>query len=297
MPVVTLPNGMVVESASRNEALFLYNVFFGTDENLKHGLELRDGDCVFDIGANVGLFSAALARDHRGLRLVLFEPVPDTFAMLERNAERILGDSSVTLVRAGVSSVPGQATFEVDRGSSIAAAASPFLRQVEASSRSARRQAGLLAWARAAVSDGERAGVIPAQAARRLNTALDNRLLRPFALAAVWALPAVVGLKRRLTRRRIVCELTTVSAAMREHGIEQIDLLKVDAEGAEWEVLQGIDESDWPRIRQLTVEIHVAQLVDRVRAFLEEKGYEVTVDHDDWQLGELLGFRNLYAHR
>jgi FkbM family methyltransferase len=297
MPVVTLPNGMVVESASKSEALFLYNVFFGGDDYVKHGLELRSGDIVFDVGANIGLFSAALAKDHAGLRLVLFEPVPDTFTMLERNSERLLGNATVTLVQAGVSSAPGKATFEVDRGSSMGAAASPFLREIEASSRSARQRAGLLAWARAGVADGERAGLIPARAARRLNAALDNRLLRPVALALAWALTAAVGLKRRFTRTRVVCELTTVSQAMRQHGIDRIDLLKIDAEGAEWEVLQGIDESDWPRIRQLTVEVHVTHLVDRTRAFLEDKGYEVIVDRDDWQLGEVLGFQELYARR
>ena len=97
---------------------------------------------MFDIGANVGLFSASLAERHHDLRLVLFEPVPDTFAMLERNAERLFGDATVTLVRAGVSSAPGTTTFEVDTDSSIAAGASSFLREIEASSRSARRQAG-----------------------------------------------------------------------------------------------------------------------------------------------------------
>lgn len=96
---------------------------------------------------------------------------------------------------------------------------------------------------------------------------------------------------------RVECELTTVSHAMREHGIDRIDLLKVDAEGAEWPVLQGIDEADWPRIRQLVLEVHGAELADRIRALLESKGYEVSVDRDDWKLPELMGFGLLYARR
>jgi hypothetical protein len=297
MPLVTLPNGAVVESPNEKEALFLYNVFFGSGDYFKHSFELHDGDCVFDIGANVGLFSAALAQRHRGLRIVLFEPVPDTFAMLERNAGRLFGDATVTLVEAGVSSEPGTTTFEFDRGTSIGAAATPFLREVEASSSSARRRAGLLTWARAAVADGKRAQLIPDRAARRLDAALGRRLLRPLAFAAIWLALAVVGLKRRLTRRRVVCRLTTVSAAMREHDIDRIDLLKVDAEGAELAVLQGIDDDNWPRIRQLSVEVHVTALYEPVRALLEAKGFDVVVDQDDWQLPELLGFKNLYARR
>jgi FkbM family methyltransferase len=221
--------------------------------------------------------------------------VPDTFTMLERNAQRLFGDATVTLVQAGVSSTPGTATFEFDTNSSMAAGASVFLREVESSSHSARRRAGRLAWARAAVADGERAGLIAPPRARRLNAALGNRLLRPVAFAAVWGVQTVVRLRRR--PKRADCELTTVSAAMREHGIECVDLLKIDAEGAEWAILQGIETDDWPRIRQLTVDVHVTEFVDRIQALLEEKGYKVTVDEDDWRLPDLLGFRNVYARR
>ena len=35
-----------------------------------------------------------------------------------------------------------------------------------------------------------------------------------------------------------------------------MDLLKVDVERAELEVLMGIDAADWPRIRQIAMEVH-----------------------------------------
>ncbi len=297
MPVVTLPNGMVVEAPNDREAEFLYHEIFEAGPYLKHGLVISDGDCVFDVGANVGLFSASLALRHRDLRLVLLEPVPHNFEILERNAERALGTARVTLVQAGVSSAPGMATFEFNGAWTFAAGAGPFLREVEAGSRSARRAAGRLAWNRAAVDDGERAGLIPGSTARRLRSALGNPFLRPFTFAAMWAFFALARLKARRGRCRIDCEVTTVSAAMREHNIDRIDLLKIDVEGAEWAVLQGIEEPDWPRIHQLTVEVHVTGLVDRIRRLLEEKGYVVTVDRDDWLLPHLLGFRYLYARR
>ncbi len=298
MPVVTLPNGMVVETPNDKEASFVYNEIFESGTYLKHGLEIGDGDCVFDVGANVGLFSASLAQRHRDLRLVLFEPVPETFAMLERNAERLLGDARVTLVRAGVSSAPGTATFESDPSWTIDAGAASFLREIEASSRSSRREAGLLAWNRAAVDDASRAGVIRASTAARLHAALSNRVLRPFALGVIWAIFAVSALNRRRRRRRIDCELTTISAAMREHDIDRIDFIKVDVEGAEWAALEGIEESDWPRIRQLALEVHdVDGRVGRVRALLEDKGYKVVVAQDEWRLLELQGIRMVYAHR
>jgi FkbM family methyltransferase len=179
----------------------------------------------------------------------------------------------------------------------MAAGAAPFLREVETTADSARRRAGRLAWNLAAVADAERLGMVSAPTARRLERALNSRVLRPFAFAALWTLVAVLKRRQSRTRHRIECEMTTVSAAMREHGIERVDLLKIDAEGAEWPTLRGIEASDWPRIHQLVLEVHGEALTERIRMFLSDKGYTVAVDSDGWCLPELMGFRMLYARR
>ncbi len=297
MPLSTLPNGMVVETQSDAEAAFLYHEIFDQLAYLKHGLEIGDGACVFDVGANVGLFSASLAERYRNLRLVLFEPMPETFAMLGRNAERLLGDARVTLVNAAVASAPGTTSFEFDPTWTLAAGAAPARRAMEAGHRSARRRAGLLAWNRAALAEAERAGMISAAAARRLDTALGNPLLRPFTFAGIWLFFALAGWKARRNRQRVACEVTTVSAAMRTYDIDRIDLLKVDVEGAEYEVLEGIEDADWPRIRQVALEVHVDGDEHRVRSFLEGKGFDVAVEEDDRRLLELMGMRLVYARR
>jgi hypothetical protein len=179
----------------------------------------------------------------------------------------------------------------------MSAGASPFLREIDESSRAARRKAGRLAWNLGIVADAERLGAVSPRGARRMERALDNRLLRPLAFAAIWAFVALTRAKRRREVRRVECELTTVSQAMRDHDVDRIDLLKVDAEGAEWPVLQGIEETDWPRIRQLVLEVHGEELAKRICALLEEKGYEVHVDNDGWRVPELMGFKLVYARR
>ena len=92
------------------------------------------------------------------------------------------------------------------------------------------------------------------------------------------------------------CELRTVSQVIEEHGLERVDLLKVDVERAERDVLAGIEERDWSRIRQLVVEVH--DLDGRLRAILERVrglGYSVEVDQDpDWAGTEV---HMLYARR
>jgi FkbM family methyltransferase len=58
-------------------------------------------------------------------------------------------------------------------------------------------------------------------------------------------------------RRRITCPIMRLSTAIRRNSLERIDLLKIDVEGAELDLLEGIDETDWPIIRQIAMECSV----------------------------------------
>lgn len=85
--------------------------------------------------------------------------------------------------------------------------------------------------------------------------------------------------------RAMTCELRRLSAVMEEESITAVDLLKVDVEWAEVEVLAGIDEQDWPRIRQVIVEVHDADgRCALVAGQLRGRGFTVAVEQDpEWQ--------------
>ena len=291
MPLTTLPNGLTLETSTSREAVFLYREIFERGSYMRHGIEVGDGATVLDVGANVGAFSVALAQRHRDLRLVLFEPIPDTFALLRRNAERLLGGARVTLVCAGISSAPGRVTFRIPPSSALATAhpstCSPNAGKV-----------GIPIWVRAGLEDARRAKQIRPRLATVIERGLEHRVLRPVILGAILAAVGGVSFAHRVMTKHLECELTTISKALREYGIDAVDLAKIDVEGAEWEVLQGIDESDWPRIRQLAIEVHdVDGRVARMRDVLEAKGYRVVVEPADWATHRLMGLHMLYASR
>ncbi|ASO20715.1 FkbM family methyltransferase [Actinoalloteichus hoggarensis] len=71
-----------------------------------------------------------------------------------------------------------------------------------------------------------------------------------------------------------IARLSTVLA--RHGGTRPIDLLKIDVEGAELDVLRGIDDADWPRIRQVVAEVEDFHgRLAAFRALLAEKGFTV----------------------
>lgn len=84
---------------------------------------MPDGARLFDVGANVGAFALSAARKVRGARIHAFEPVPDTFALLEKHL-RMNGAVGVRAHPWGLSEKPGAVTFRIsDQGSANASAA------------------------------------------------------------------------------------------------------------------------------------------------------------------------------
>lgn len=53
-------------------------------DELRMALSLiKDGDCVLDIGANVGFYSTAIARKYRDCRIYAIEPIQETYYKLQ----------------------------------------------------------------------------------------------------------------------------------------------------------------------------------------------------------------------
>ena len=78
---------------------------------------LRPGDWALDIGANVGHYTMRMAElVGRSGRVLAFEPVPDTFALLTANA-RLLKDENVSLFNIAASDGVAAVNIEIPRSS------------------------------------------------------------------------------------------------------------------------------------------------------------------------------------
>jgi hypothetical protein len=82
-----------------------------------------------------------------------------------------------------------------------------------------------------------------------------------------------------------------------ELKVEQINLLKIDCEGAEEEALLGLTEGHWDVVEQVVVEVHdIDGRLARIEALLRNHGLtEMVTEKEDALAHTKLS--NVYAHR
>lgn len=94
----------------------------------------------------------------------------------------------------------------------------------------------------------------------------------------------------------LTCELRTLSSVLSEESLVQVDLLKIDVEKAELDVLRGVDEDDWPRIRQIVAEVHdQGGRRATISEMLAQRGFSVTTEQETMWHGT--DVHMLYARR
>ncbi|MGV3605429.1 MAG: FkbM family methyltransferase [Planctomycetaceae bacterium] len=264
-----LPNGLEAFGLSQADTAIVYEEIFVNDCYLQEGISLHDGDTVLDIGANTGMFLLRLNASRKKLNVFSFEPIPAIHAALRENAQRCT-NLSVTTEQVGLSRQAGEATFTFFPTVSCTSTMFPIDGAEE------RKRARDFI-----ISQFEKQPWIVRNFLRLVPAKIQT---------------GIAELVRRFYSQRQVirCPLTTLSEVIRRHKLTKIDLLKMDTERAEQEILAGIEAQDWPKIRQIAMEVHDGDgPLKAVKNLLESHGFRVTVQQD-----ELLSYNHmLYARR
>lgn len=79
------------------------------------------------------------------------------------------------------------------------------------------------------------------------------------------------------------CPTLTLAGLLADEGLERVDLLKLDCEGAEWDILPAA-EAVLPTIRQICMEFHCERgwTAPKIAEWLRNKGFSVTYTSGDW---------------
>ncbi len=217
--------------------------------------------CVVDIGANIGMFTLAVLQRCADPTIYAFEPSPQTFEVLSGNAA--LYGRNVHVFNCGVSDRSKQAIFTFYENSSVFS--------------------GFQA------DEQEDAHAILAVIENMLSELdLEPEERRRYAEELF---------QGRLDKREVECPLVSLSDVIAQHGLERIDLVKLDAEKSELDVLRGISEQDWPKIRQIVVEVHDSEgpILTEVLDTLKRHGFSVAVEEET--LLERSGLFNVFGRR
>jgi hypothetical protein len=60
----------------------------------------------------------------------------------------------------------------------------------------------------------------------------------------------------------MVVPAVTLESVFRDHDVERCGLLKIDCEGAEFNILPSLSPATWLRIEQLAMEVHKPRVAD-----------------------------------
>lgn len=256
---LTLPGGLRVVAPHAPEAAYLYVDVFEHHTYRRGGVRYPPGGTYFDVGANIGLFTLYALEHAPGARVCAFEPAPPLVEALRRNTE----------AREGVSVFPYALGEHAGTGTLTYY---PTL-----------------------------TGMSSLYPNREQERALLSAILKNLARHGGEGAGGLLAHSEELVEERLhsvtfPCELRTLSQALAETGVDTVDLLKIDVQKAELDVLRGVAAGDWPRLRQVVVEVHdFAGQADAVAALLRGRGFTVAVEQDRLHEGAVIRF--VYAVR
>ncbi|MEU9443040.1 FkbM family methyltransferase [Streptomyces sp. NPDC048304] len=255
-----LPNGLTVWHQNEAETKHFYEDIFDHRTYAKNGITIPDGATVVDVGGNIGLFSLFAHYEAKDVRVFTFEPAPPMFELLSRNTAE--HGVNATLFNIGVSDAESTATFTFYPRSSGMSSFHPDEEEEKHNLRT------IIANQQKTGADAEVAELVSS------DDLLDVRF------------EAI----------EFTATLRPLSAVIREQGIERIDLIKIDVQKSERQVIDGIEEADWPKIQQMVLEVHDADgQVARLTELLRGHGFTVTAEQDELYVGT--DIHNIYAVR
>jgi FkbM family methyltransferase len=198
----------------------------------QEGVSISPDDIVFDVGANIGVFTLFAAK--QGAQVYAYEPIPQTFEVLQHNIHLHGFESTAHARNIGLS----------DRAEEKFMFHYPALSVCDS-------WAAQDDWFKLMTENWE-------------DTLEILKVADPDEFRAIRSLESK-SLQRDAVRRvierisaspvKIKCKFDALSGVIAQENIRSISLLKLDAELADWEILRGVKVEDWQRIRQVAMEI------------------------------------------
>ena len=257
-----LPNKTKIVHLNKYETDYVYNEIFNDKVYMRNGITINDGDTIIDIGANIGLFTLFVNQQCNDPFVFSFEPSPEVFELLKLNSK--LYGRQTKVYNKGVSDRRKREAFTYYPESTV--------------------------FSGFAADDHEDR--------EALKQIIDNIIENEIQSDDLNLKKYSDDISReRLKSEFYECDVVSVSDIIEENKIQKVDLLKIDAEKSELEILNGINAEDWPKIKQVVLEVHdkKGSKLEEVKGILKEMGFLVSVKEENYL--QRSGLFTLYARR
>ncbi|MAQ70477.1 MAG: hypothetical protein CMD23_05220 [Flavobacteriales bacterium] len=265
MKKINLNDGTPIYCLKENEAIVL-------DEHIKgylsYDVNIKNGDTIVDVGANIGVFGLRLSNTFLNVNIHAFEPIPEIYKVLEKNAQISRNKNFKTYMR-GVSNENKELDFTYYPNSPALSTAQPEIWEKD--------QNNFISAVQGNISNAPKkfwwAKLIP-------------KFLTPL-------------IAKHLTSnsQKITSSVITLSHLIETEKINTINLLKIDCEGEEINVLLGIKTEHWNIIQAIVMEVNdIENNIQKAKKLLAQKGFQ------NIRLEKEKGFEktkliNIYAHK
>lgn len=279
---ITLDNGTVVSNLQDSEERWdVTSQLVHIKQYFKYGIMIKSGDTIFDIGANIGMFGL-IAYDMcmQNADVYCFEPVEDIFEDLEKNLACVDTDR-LRAFPFGFSDRNGEIEFTYYPNAPALSTIHPenmqkgLQQMIDSIDQNMEKVPGLFVKGQESTESPE----LPEKESR------FNRMR------------TLLGLRTAFQERKITCEVKKLTQFIHEEGIEKIDLLKIDVNGSELDIINGIQKEDFSRINQVVIEVPLGgEKLEIIKNILESCGFsKVTVEEQDPVINKGLSYYIVYA--
>ncbi len=235
----------------------------------RNGIDLGPESVVFDVGANIGLFSRfVLQQVEATAKIYAFEPIPLIFEALAENTREF---GNIRPFNFGLSDANGHGSFLYFMN------ADPLTTMYDYSE--------------------------PEEYLNPVLEAMENKESSLYKYRSIKMLPLGIirpFIKRIITKvfksEKVQAPLRTLTGFIDEHSIKRIDLLKIDVEKAELDVLNGITDDHLSIVRQLVMELHdIDERKVEIENRLRDNGFDRIIFEQDFSVPSVEEIFTLYA--
>jgi len=240
-----LINGKKIFCINSKEAQMLHEHINGYFDEF---IDFNEDDTIIDIGANIGIFGIELSSKYQNINILSFEPILDIFNILRENAI-ISQNKNFKTYNYGISNKNESIDFTYFPNAPALSSSNSEI------------------W-------GSENDLIEAFSGN-LDNAPKNWWWKKFIPKFTYPYLVKHLIKNK---KKIQCDLKPLSMVISMLSIKKINLLKIDCEGNEHKVIDGIGKENWKIIEQLIIEINdINGRLSYIENKLIDLGYKIKI--------------------